>query len=246
VAVVAIAVVCTACTSSNQKRSAVAGPAPPRRLYVAVGASETRGEGTDNPLRQAWPQDLFRTLPAGYSFVNLGIPGATVADALAEELPLAESLRPTLVTVWLNVNDLLGLVGVDRYTSELTELISGLRSTGATVLVANTPPLDELPAYLACEDPANHPGICSPSVPQPVPPPAVVDGAVDTYNAAIAGVVTEEGATLVDLHAADLAVRARGGEAALISADGFHPNAAGAQAVADQFAAVIAAHRLAG
>jgi lysophospholipase L1-like esterase len=67
-----------------------------------------------------------------------------------------------------------------------------------------------------------------------VPPPDQLNAMVDAYNAAIARVVQREGAVLVDLHAA--------GEVAdqhpnWVSADGFHPNAAGYAQIAAQFAA---------
>ena len=224
---------------TSRSRAAATRVSSPARMYVAIGASETRGVGTDNHLRQAWPQDLFRALPAGYTLVNFGIDGATVADALAQELPLARTLHPALATVWLNVNDLLSGVSSARYRAQLLSLIGALRSTGATVLVANTPPLDRLPAYLACVDPAHYPGGCPGAVPRPVPTPQQVNAAVDGYNAVIASVVSQTGAVLVDLHAAGLAARARGAEPSLISGDGFHPNSAGAQLVADQFLAAL-------
>ena len=47
------------------------------------------------------------TLPPAASFVNVGVPGATVADALEVQVSQAMALRPGLVTVWLNVNDLI-------------------------------------------------------------------------------------------------------------------------------------------
>ena len=246
------AVVAAGCTSPRRGSEVpVAGPgsasAQAPGLYVAVGASETVGEGTDNPLREAWPQVLFRTaLAPSVAFVNLGVSGATVADALAIEVPRAERLDPTLVTVWLNVNDLIGGVPASAYQRSLAVVVHRLRATGATVLVANTPPLDHLPVYLACLDPAQRGDRCPPSVPDPLPPPTTVDADVDAYNAATAQVAAAEGAVLVDLHAAGLAARAQGREAGLFSGDGFHPNAAGAQAVAEAFAAALPAGRRAG
>jgi len=240
--VLAAALGATACTAGHGRAPHATGApalARPAGLYVAVGASETTGVGTEVPLRQSWPKDLFRTMPPSTSFVNLGISGATVAQALTDEVPRAEQLRPTVVTVWLNVNDLIDGVTVTSYQTQLEELVRRLRAGGAAVYVANTPPLDHLPVYLSCEDPASHPGPCPPEVPRPLPGPAAVNAAVDAYNAAIAQVVATEGAVLVDLHAAGLRTRAEGREASLISADGFHPNAVGAQAVADAFAAAV-------
>src|ERR1700736_5322291 len=90
VAAVLLAVACSPTHgATNLPAAGASAQGAPARVYASLGGAETRGEGTDNPLREAWPQDFFRTLPAEYSFVNLGIPGATVADALAAELPVA-------------------------------------------------------------------------------------------------------------------------------------------------------------
>lgn len=53
--------------------------------------------------------------------------------------------------------------------------------------------------------------------------------------------VRAEGAELVDLHAATMAARAAGTEAALVSADGFHPSTAGHRTIAEAFLDVVRA-----
>ena len=242
VSVVAVTALMGAACSAGRTRApgnAIAPNTKPPQVYVAFGASETRGVGTDDPLREAWPQDLYRSLPANYRLVNLASPGGTVSSALTQALPVAESLHPALATVWLNTNDLLTGVPAATYQTQLAELIHRLRATGAAVLVANTAPLDDLPAYVACYDPAAHPGGCPGFIPRPVPSPTLVAAAVDRYNQAIAAAATQEGAVLVDLHRAGLAARANGTRAGLISADGLNPDAAGAQAIARAFAAVV-------
>jgi lysophospholipase L1-like esterase len=162
-----------------------------------------------------------------------------VAQALAEELPMALDQKPTVVTVWLNVNDIIAGVAPADFERDLGTLVHQLRRGGATrVLVANTPPLDHLPAYLACRpDPPASAAPCS--LGTTLPPPDVVNQAVDDYNAATARVVAREGANLVDLHAVGLAARQAGIEDALVSRDGFHPNSGGHQAVATAFAQVL-------
>ena len=252
VALAVLGLAATACSSDRRTGSdpgeagstapADTTPAPsgPPPVYVAVGASETTGIGAEVPLREAWPRVLFRTaMPENTIFVNMGIPGATVAQALREELPLALQQQPTIVTVWLNVNDIIAGVEPPQFERELGMLVNGLRRGGTTrVLVANTPPLDRLPAYLACR----------PSPPPSAPPcryegglpaPEVVNRLVDEYNAATARVVEREGAHLVDLHAVGMAARVAGIDQALISNDGFHPNAGGYQRVATAFAEVL-------
>lgn len=213
---------------------------------VVVGASDGVGFGADDPARDAWPQVLFRTaMPPDAKLVNLARAGAKVSDALDRMLPAASQLvkqsasagRRDIVVVWLNVNDLLGRVSPAEYQQELMTLVSGLRDGGsARVLVANTPPLDQSPAYLACRQQT---GECLISPRFTVPAPELVQLGVAAYNAAIDQVVAETGAELVDLHAAGLAARAAGKESAAYGPDGFHPSTDGHRAVAQAFAAVL-------
>jgi len=213
-------------TSANTAGNRREAPATPPPVYVAVGASETVGVGADLP-EQAWPEVLRRTrLPEGAAFTNVGISGATVSQALDQELPRALPLQPTLVTVWLNVNDLISGVPVTAYEEQLRRLVHGLRRNGATkVLVANTPPVQILPSYMA-------------SLAALVPPEAVA-ASVDAYNAAILRVTTAEGAVLVDLHGASLRSERAGEFKALVAPDGFHPSTLGHRAVADTFGAAL-------
>jgi acyl-CoA thioesterase I len=238
-----VAVVVAACsTPGADPRSPPPAPSGPQVVYVAVGASETAGVGSDQPLREAWPQVLFRTaLPPSTVFVNLGIPGATVASALRDELPQALELAPALATVWLNVNDLLSGVSPADFERDLATLVRGLRRGGGTrVLVANVPPLDRLPAYLACR-PSPPPGSPPCDLDGTVPAPDALNRAVAAYNAATERVTAREGALLVDLHEVGLAARRSGTEASLVSADGFHPSTTGHAAVAAAFAEVLRA-----
>ncbi len=237
---------CMAATACSPDRAAPLGAAPAageaedQLLYVGVGASETYGAGADDPLRGSWPQVLFRTaLPRSASFVNLGIPGATAADALAQEVPVAVDLKPDLVTVWLNVNDLVAGFEPGAYERNLTKLLRELRRAGRTrVLVANTPPLDNLPAYQAClageTDPSN------PCAFEGVTPrPDELNATVRAYNRAIERAASSTGAEVVDLHARTLEARSAGTDSELISEDGFHPSSQGHRAVAGAFAEVL-------
>jgi lysophospholipase L1-like esterase len=238
--VVAAALALTACSGHRPRVSAAAGARGPTIVFAAVGASETVGEGTDNPVREAWPQVLFRTaLPTSATFVNFGIPGVTVATALVGELPEVLQIHPNLVTVWLNVTDVLNGVPPATYETQLRSLVAQLRATGAEVLVANTPPVAALPVYAACAAPDTRPGACPDGVAQALPGAATIDATVDAYNAAIARVAKQEGAFVVDLHGAALHAQAAGLESSVISADGLDPSATGAALIAAQFAAAL-------
>ena len=228
-AAVALMLVAAACSSSKPEVLPPADESGVPPVYVAVGASETTGAGSDQPLRDGWPRVLHRTaLPSGAVFVNMGIPGATVAQAMAEEVEATVAARPDLVTVWLNVNDLVQGVTAPEYERQLDALVKALRWRVTTrVLVANTPPLDMLPAYQTGR------------ILGAVPTPAAVNALVAEYNAAIARVAERQGALLVDLHAAAMEARAAGTEAGLISRDGFHPSTAGHARIAEVFVEVL-------
>jgi lysophospholipase L1-like esterase len=188
--------------------------------YVALGASDAYGIGTDDPDRLNWPAVLAGELSVPVHLVNLGIPGATVADALRAELPVALDAHPAVITIWLAVNDLANGSDLPTYTQQLTTLIEALRrGTSARIFVGNLPDLALLP-YFAAYD------------------PAALGAQVRAWNAAILSVCRGEGAHLVDLNAGwqDLAQHPE-----YISADGLHPSTDGAARIADTFAAAIRA-----
>jgi lysophospholipase L1-like esterase len=202
-------------------------------VYAAIGASETLGVGADDRSLQAWPQVFSKdVLPRSAMLHNFGIPGATTAQALRDEVPAALALHPTVVTVWLNVNDLISGVTAQDYGSQLRQLLRDLRQGGqARVLVANTPDLAQLPAYRAClPDPPPGSRCLIPS--QFMPTPQAVAMAVAEYNAAISDAARQEGATLVDLHLNDSQIAQH---PEWISADGFHPSGQGYAVIAKRF-----------
>jgi acyl-CoA thioesterase-1 len=227
--VVALSVLAGACSGSGSGGKGAAVAPPP--VYVAVGASETVGVGADHPDTEAWPTVFARTaLPAGSKYVNVGISGATVQEALDKELARALAEKPNVVTVWLNVNDMIAFVSADTYAGQLKSLVHQLRQGGhARVLVANVPPLDRLPAFTDRLRAF------------PLAPTAeFVNATTDRFNQVIAQVVHDEGAELVDLHATGLAERAAGTELQDVSGDGFHPSTRGHDLVAKQFAQAYA------
>jgi lysophospholipase L1-like esterase len=203
-------------------------------VYAAIGASETVGIGADDPSRQAWPQ-VFTTdvLPPSAVLHNFGIPGVTTARALQDEVPAAVAVHPTVVTVWLNVNDLISGVAAPVYETQLRQVLRSLRRGGqARVLVANTPDLAQLPAYVAClpNAPAGGPECLIPQA--LLPTPQAVAAAVAAYNAAIGEAAKQEGATVVDLHlSGDQIIH----HPEWLSSDGFHPSGQGYAVIAKLF-----------
>jgi acyl-CoA thioesterase I len=233
-----LAAMLLAAACSQGSRSSVRAtvrPSPPPVVYVALGASETAGIGTADPARQSFPQVLYQSLPRSAVLYNLGLPGETTAAAIQDELPAAVSGRPSLATVWFNVDDMAAGVSAADYEARLDRIVGGLREAGtARVLIANTPRLDLLPVYLACRpNPPAGAVKCPLGGDVVLPPPNELSALVDAYNAAITRVAQRHGATVVDL-AAQEATIAQHPE--YVSSDGLHPSTQGAAAIAGAFA----------
>jgi len=236
-----LALLAGACSSGSERSAgdAPTGTAAPKPVYAAIGASETAGIGSDDPPTQAWPQVLHAEALPEFRIFNLGISGATVEDALIRQLPEARRAEPEVVTVWLNVNDLLRGVTPNEYERHLTKLLKELQNLNPEqVLVANTPPLDNLPALRACApNSSDEGGLCF--LFEGLPPPLELRALVTSYNAATERAVMGTGATLVDLHSVGLEARREEEELDLISGDGFHPSTEGHAAIAEAFAAEL-------
>ncbi len=228
IAAVALAGACSGGRPADIEAEAL----PPPFTYVAVGASETVGVGADDPVTQSWPNVFHRTaLARSATLVNVGESGATVSQTLDRRLRAALAEEPRLVTVWLNVNDLVRQVPVEQYERDLRELVRALRRGGASdVLVAGMPPVLELPVVRACL-----PGGTGCRLPARLPSADLIAERVADYDAAIGRVASAEGAVVVDL--ATAAGGANTGN--LVAADGFHPSTEGHRRVAMAFQAAL-------
>ena len=215
---------CAPSPAAHGQPSRATTPAQQTRTltYVAVGASDAFGVGTDDPDRQSWPTVLSAKLGAHVHLINLGIPGERLSDALNNELPVALDANPDVVTVWLAANDLADGVSLDTYGRDLHTLLTTLRArTHAIIAVGNLPDLTLLPIFAQQDQTA-------------------LLAEVQAWNSVIARDCAEAGVTLVDLFSGwkELANHPE-----YIAGDGFHPSTIGAARVADLFAAAVASAR---
>lgn len=218
--------------ASSRSATATATPSPkpiptgtpgPRLAYAAIGASDAYGVGTANPAKDNWPTLLAGELGPSVHLTNLGIPGATVAIAQRDELPIALHIQPDLVTVFLGVNDLLDNVPSATFTTQISALLMQLHTqTAARIFIGNLPDVTLLPEFSRYD-------------------PVALRMQVIVWNAAIAHAATEAGASVVDIFNG-------WGELAqhpdYVSPDGLHPSTLGAERLAAVFAAAIEASGL--
>src|SRR5256712_353625 len=105
--------------------------------YVAVGASDSVGVGASDPAKGSWPALVAARLPAGSPpYVNLGVSGSLALQAIPPQLPGAIAQKPSLVSVWLAVNDLNATIEPASFADALRQIVGGLvQKTGATIFV---------------------------------------------------------------------------------------------------------------
>ena len=196
--------------------SPAASSAPPAVRYAAIGASDSVGVGATDPARGSWPARIAARLPAGSAYVNLGVSGSIALQAGREQLPGAIAQRPTVVTIWLAVNDLNATIDRASYADALGGIVDALvQRSDAAIFVGNVPDLRTVPVYASVDK-------------------LVLLVRINAYNDAIAEIAARSPTRIfvVDLFtgSADLV------STATVAQDGFHPSDAGYQLIADRFA----------
>ncbi len=209
-ALASFAILAAACERNDAPRP----PVDAAPLYVAIGASDSVGTGSRNPAADGWVSRLHAKMASETRLANLGIGGLQLRQALDQSLPVAVDLQPSVVTLWMGVNDFAAGVVIDDYQTDLNIVLTTLaRDTRARVYVANLPDLTLLPAFR--ERPRD-----------------ALRADVQRWNEVIAEAVATHGAVLVDLHGGWSELRERPD---LISRDGLHPSTRGHQRLADLF-----------
>lgn len=226
--------ICSACASTGTSTTATPAvtPTPTQPVsaqqilagpvtYVALGASDAVGVGSNEPGSQGYVPLLGTRLPRGSHIVNLGVSGIHLHAALQQELPIALTTAPKLVTIWLVANDFVAGVPYDSYMQDLNSLLQQLRaSTQARLVMANLPDLTRLPAFANLTDTQK----------------ANMVVAIKRWNAHIALLAAHYTVTLVDLfsHGSQLTTHPE-----YISIDGFHPSPQGYVQLANLFWSAI-------
>jgi lysophospholipase L1-like esterase len=232
----ALLLICTAC-SSQAANSPTSRPSPTIQVqqqpvqpitgqqllahgpitYVALGASDAVGVGSNKPGSQGYVPLIADHLPKGSHLLNLGVSGIKLHAALQKELPLALSTSPRLITIWLVANDFVAGVRYDDYMQDLATLLKQLRGgTQARIVMANLPDLTKVPAFAR----------------RTAEQKATMLTQIQRWNAGIATLATRYNIALVDLFVRGKALTTH---PEYISVDGFHPSPSGYVQLANYF-----------
>jgi len=182
--------------------------------YVAIGASDATGIGAspiDNGYVYRIDDGIDSQCSEGSQLINLGIPSVEADEVDDVELPLAVEIDPDLVTVFVGGNDIIHGRTVESFESDVAKILVTLRNdTEAAIFIANLPDLTQLPRF------------------RNEPDPDVTTERIVAYNAAIARQAAMVGVTVIDLYSEEV-------DDSLVSDDGFHPNDAGHDKIANLF-----------
>lgn len=191
--------------------------------YVAIGASDSVGVGATDPAKGSWPAIVASRLPAGSPpYTNLGVSGSLALQAVTQQLPGAIAQKPTVVSVWLAVNDLNATIEPASFAESLRQIVDGLvQKTDATIFVGDVPDLRAVPVYAGVDK-------------------ARLFAGIQAYNDAIAAIAARNPSRVkvVDLFTGSAALVST----ATVSGDGFHPSDEGYQLIAERFASAMRAN----
>jgi lysophospholipase L1-like esterase len=190
--------------------------APGAIHYVAIGASDTVGIGSLDPANGSWPSRLAALMPPERTYRNLGVSGSLAAQAQRDQLPVAVREQPSIVTIWLAVNDLNAQVPPGVYGTSLAAIVDALvAGTSARVFVGNVPDLRAVPIYAALD-------------------PLVLLALIQSYNAQVAAAAAKHvgRVVVVDLFSGSAELTTN----ITVASDGFHPSDAGYAVIAQRFA----------
>ncbi|MDQ4118902.1 MAG: SGNH/GDSL hydrolase family protein [Actinomycetota bacterium] len=111
------------------------------RSYVAIGDSFTEGldDLTPDGRVRGWADRVAERLALdhpGLEYANLAVRGKVLDQIVAEQVPVAERLRPDLITFCAGGNDIIGFAcDTDDLAARFDAALGRLVATGAEVLI---------------------------------------------------------------------------------------------------------------
>ena len=176
--------------------------------YLALGDSFTIGTGVG--AERSFPAvlvGLWRERGLEVALTNPAVNGYTTDLLIEKELPLARTVRPTIVTVAIGANDIVRGSDEARYRSQLRRIFTELLDAGVApraIYALPQPDWSLSPAAGGFGD------------------PAALRATIDRFNLAIRSEAERVGARYLDLGP----LMRRQADAGMLASDRLHPSAA--------------------
>lgn len=106
--------------------------------YVVLGDSTAAGEGGDYDRGIAVATAAHLGQTRRVTMNNFGVSGARMSDVRANQLPLAEAIRPDIVLLSAGANDVTHLSRISGMRDDLREIVRGLRVANPEVRIVIT------------------------------------------------------------------------------------------------------------
>lgn len=189
--------------------------------YLAIGDSFTIGTGV-GPERSfpAVLVGLWRERGLEVALTNPAVNGYTTDALIERELPLARTVRPTIVTVAIGANDIVRGSDEARYRIQLRRIFRELLAAGVAPRAVHALPQPDW----SLSPPAAGFG-----------DPAALRTTIDRFNRTLREETVRAGARYIDLGP----LMRRQADAGMLASDGLHPSAAALAEWAAQLAAEI-------
>ena len=190
-------------------------------IYLALG--DSTGVGVGARRGGGYPDRLLRLLRPehpGLQLANYCESGATSADLITGQLPLALRTRPRLITIGIGINDLGLQLPDEAFALNLEEIVVALRKLSAPIAIANIPDV-----------------ALSPTVARLVPR-RIYERRIEMFNEHVTATAARHSLALVDLYG--LSREILPGRPELWSDDGFHPSAEGYDQWAERMLPAVA------
>jgi lysophospholipase L1-like esterase len=193
--------------------------------YLALGDSYTIGTGLEDEA-QNFPSLLARRLTEEtgieVALVNLGVNGYTTTDLIREELPVARTVRPELVSILIGANDVVQESDDATYRARLNQIYGAITRLGLPVdrvLAISIPDFSPLPGAA------------------PFGTPTHLRARIDAFNSVAKSEAASHGFRYVDITSISRQDNPGNG---WIADDGLHPGPAQHRAFADRIWQVVA------
>lgn len=123
-------------------------------IYAALGDSTGVGVGARNGGYVSRLMTRINEVRPGSQLKNVCMSGATTTDVLRSQIEPALSVRPTLITLGIGINDAGHGMDVETFARNYETIVVRLKAANAPIVITNIPDVSLAPVVSLSERPA--------------------------------------------------------------------------------------------